>query len=315
MTPHAGRPLTVVMYHYVRPLRRTRYPAIRGRDLDDFNGQLDHLEANYTLLSVDDVVDAIRSGEALPDRAALLTFDDGFSDHFQYVTPILVDRGLTGAFYPPSCAVLRRRLLDVHRIHFVLASGVPPERLAQRISDEITAEFGSITATEHWESPAQPNRFDTAEVIFVKRMLQVALPAPMRTRLVADLFDEYVSVDETAFAEELYCSDDQLRMMCSAGMHIGSHGHDHPWLTSLDADGQRADLTHSIEFLRDIAKGAETPLTICYPHGDFDDVTLEVASSLGFEFGFTTDVRVADLDRDDPLRLPRLDTNDLPTSR
>jgi hypothetical protein len=29
--------LTIVMYHYVRDLARTRYPGIKGRDLSSFH--------------------------------------------------------------------------------------------------------------------------------------------------------------------------------------------------------------------------------------------------------------------------------------
>ena len=35
--------LTVVMYHYVRDLPRTRFPAIHGMRLEHFEGQLDYL--------------------------------------------------------------------------------------------------------------------------------------------------------------------------------------------------------------------------------------------------------------------------------
>lgn len=73
----------------------------------------------------------------------------------------------------------------------------------------------------------------------VKRLLQVALPRPVRSRIAARLFARFVSVDETAFAEELYLSLDQLRLMWRCGMEVGGHGDAHDRLGSLTADEQR----------------------------------------------------------------------------
>jgi hypothetical protein len=39
--------LTIAMYHYVRDLERSRYPGIRGRRINEFKAQLDHIAANY----------------------------------------------------------------------------------------------------------------------------------------------------------------------------------------------------------------------------------------------------------------------------
>src|SRR2546427_3169083 len=52
--------LTVVMYHYVRDLPRTRFPAIHGMRLEHFEGQLDYLTKHYTILDVREILAAIR---------------------------------------------------------------------------------------------------------------------------------------------------------------------------------------------------------------------------------------------------------------
>ncbi len=51
---------------------------------------------------------------------------------------------------------------------------------------------------------------------------------------------------------------------------------------------------------------------IGYPYGAYNDSLLRILRQRGCRAGFTTEVRVADIDHDDPLTLPRLDTNDLP---
>lgn len=48
--------------------------------------------------------------------------------------------------------------------------------------------------------------------------------------------------------------------------------------------------------------------------GGYNEMTIDVLKQYGCVLGFTTDPRVVDIESDDPLELPRLDTNDLPQS-
>ena len=82
--------LTIVMYHYVRDLPRTRYPRIKGRTIEEFEGQLDYIQQHYTVTTTRAVVEASRGGRPLPPNACLLTFDDGFLDHYTTVFPRLL---------------------------------------------------------------------------------------------------------------------------------------------------------------------------------------------------------------------------------
>ena len=52
--------------------------------------------------------------------------------------------------------------------------------------------------------------------------------------------------------------------------------------------------------------------TMCYPYGGFNGSLIEVLRARQIQFGFTVEARIADLDVDDRLTLPRVDTNDLP---
>ena len=85
--------ITIVMYHYVRNLRRSRFPGIKGLDLGLFRAQLSYMERHYTMIRMEDLIAALDGGPSLPERAALLTFDDGFIDHFEFVYPLLDARG------------------------------------------------------------------------------------------------------------------------------------------------------------------------------------------------------------------------------
>jgi peptidoglycan/xylan/chitin deacetylase (PgdA/CDA1 family) len=310
-----GRRLTAVMYHFVRDLPRTRYPEIKGLTVDDFRGQLDYIGRHFNPVGVEDLLSAIRSPEEpLPPRALLLTFDDGYRDHFDNVLPILLESGLSGCFFPPAKAVTEHEVLDVNKIHFILAAEPDKTRILDSLFAMVAEARGEfdLQASEDYERKlAHAGRFDPAEVILIKRLLQRELPEVLRRRITDSLFREYVTEDEAAFSQELYMGVSDLRAMRDAGMWIGSHGYDHYWLDSLDEQAQEREVDRSLTFLQSL--GCDLgDWVIGYPYGAFNDSLLGTLRERGCQAGFTTEVRIADLDRDDPLTLPRLDTNDLP---
>ncbi|MFW2335038.1 polysaccharide deacetylase family protein [Ilumatobacter sp.] len=306
--------LTIVMYHYVRELDRTRYPMIKGLELAGFRRQLDYLQSNHTIVRMEDVIAAIRGHGDLPPGAALLTFDDGYAEHFDLVFPILHDRGLQGSFFPPVATVRHGELLDVNRVHFVLASCDSPTRLAAAIDSAVSSADRAdvLSPSEYRNEWAHPNRFDDVETIYVKRMLQTALPPDFRASVARDLFDRFVSVDEAAFASELYLSEEQARLMVSCGMYFGSHGVSHHWLNRVDRDTQQAEIDGSIEFLGSIGMPVTDHWAMCYPFGGWDDSLIDILEAANCTVGVTTEVATAMIGEHDPLRLPRFDTNDLP---
>jgi peptidoglycan/xylan/chitin deacetylase (PgdA/CDA1 family) len=307
------QPLTVVMYHYVRDLTRSRYPRIRGLTVDDFRVQLKHLQERFQIVSMNDVVAASRGETTLPADAAVLTFDDGYLEHYTIAFPLLAEAGLSGAFYPPAGAVQQRELLDVNRIHFMLAGTDDHKGIVSQLDalvDSVRSSHDLPTRDEYWSQFGIANRFDTAEVIYIKRMLQVGLPEHLRTVIGRRLFQSVQGIDEAVLAEELYLTVPQLKVMHANGMHIGSHGDRHVWLNSLTAEQQRDEIDASLEFLRQVHPSAARDWTIAYPYGGWNESLLEVVQSRGGVLGFTTQVAQSNLGADRPLLLPRFDTND-----
>jgi peptidoglycan/xylan/chitin deacetylase (PgdA/CDA1 family) len=311
-----NRKLTVVMYHYVRDLKRSPFPAIKGLSVERFCRQLDYIQARYTPIAVEDLLESLSSPQKdLPQNSILLTFDDGYIDHFTNVFPLLDARGIQGCFFPPAQAILEHKVLDVNKIHFILAT-LPD---AANLLDQVFAllpEFGSEhtlkTREAYLSSVSGEHRYDSREVTVLKRLLQRELPEPVREEIVRRLFAEYVTSDETAFACELYMSLDQISCLRRNGMHVGSHGFTHAWLNHLSREAQTVEIERSLDFLQKLDIGRDA-WTMCYPYGGLNDSLLQILRTRQCRLGFTVEARVADLDVDDRLALPRIDTNDLPS--
>ncbi len=307
-------PLTIVTYHFVRDLQNSRYPAIKGRTLDEFGRQLEYFGRRYVVVTTSDVVAACKGEEALPDNAIWLTFDDGYLDHYTNVFPKLYERKMHGAFFPAVNAAIHGKLLEVNQAHFIRAAEPDPAVIIKEIHAFIDGHEGHDEVRpfeDYWREYAKPVRFDSAEIWFIKSILQHALPASVRTVLVDKLFAKFVSMDQRAFAAELYASVDQLRLMQDCGMYIGGHGAKHLRLNQLSDEDKRAEITESVDFLRQL--GAPTSdWVMCYPYGESDETLRHAAKEAGCAVGLTIRKGLVEVGEDDPLQLPRIDTIELP---
>lgn len=307
---NADKPLlTTVMYHYVRPVADSAFPRLKALELDHFFGQLDHLQANYDMISASDLSEALAGGTVLPPRPCLLTFDDGYIDHYRYVFPALKARGISGVFFPPRSSSLGRKMLEVNRIQFILAAHPAPETLADEL-DILLLSDGRFAPLALRKAYFSPNRYDGPGVAYAKRLLQHVLPAELRTELTGQLFRRHVNEDEQSFGEDLYLSVDHAREMRAAGMAFGGHGDLHLWHDQASPDQLAREVAGSVATLTRIG-GPVSGGSYCYPFGGQNDVVREAVSRAGFSTGFTVVPELWSL-ADDPMRISRLDTNDLP---
>ena len=313
--------VTVVMYHYVRDLKNSRYPNIKGLDIEKFKKQIKFFKENYNFIRMEDLIEYYKSPnkKSLPDKSILLTFDDGYKDHYTYVLPVLLENNIQGSFYIPTKCFQDKEVLDVNKIHFILESCIgEEEKILKEIEEYLEKNKDSrilLSYDDYFKEYAVDSRFDKKEVIFIKRMLQVVLPEDYRKKLLDILFKKYVCtigdkiISERAFWEELYLTPEQIRMMEKLGMHIGFHSHDHVWLNSLSKEEQEFQIKSSIDYFKEIGVKTEK-MTLSYPYGGYNEESVELIKKYEIPLAFTTKVAIADLNKDENYALPRLDTND-----
>jgi len=306
--------LTVLMYHYIRDFQKTDYPRIKGLDVRDFHEQVLYLKKHYNILSIEEIIYSIENNVALPQKAAILTFDDGYADHYDYALPILDKYNIKGSFYIPAKTIEEKKVLDVNKIHFILAIQTNISEIIIYLQEKLL-EFKdkyNLKSFEYYYSKlAIANRFDHKDIIFIKRLLQVELDEALRNHIVDELFTKTLRRPEDAFSQELYLTKNQITEMVSAGMHIGSHGYEHYWWNHLTKEELKVDLNKSLGFLDSIGVNMKN-WTACYPYGSYSEDAIKILKEKNCKLAFTTKVAVANLQSDNLLLIPRLDTNDLP---
>ena len=307
------RELSIVMYHYTRDLKHSRYPEIKGLDLPLFRQQIAFFKENFNVVTMEEVIDAAEGKSSLPQNAVLLTFDDGYSDHYSFAFPILEQAGVQGSFFIPGKVFTTHQLLDVNKIHYILASAdifTLVNDVLERMDYYRGNEYQYPSNHELIQQYAVPSRFDVKETVFVKKMLQTVLPEKLRNRISSDLFEKYVGITETQLAHELYMNEDQIRTMKRHGMFIGIHGYDHYWLGNLSPEEMQRDVSLALDAMDEFIDRRHWVMN--YPYGSYSTDVVNYIKSQGACLGLTTEVRAAAIGLDDALLLPRFDCNDFP---
>ena len=309
--------VTIIMYHYVRDLKNSRYPDIKGLDISLFYEQIEYLKKHYHFTTMETIIDSIKNNSSIPDKSVLLTFDDAYSDHFKYVFPFLEKHKIQGSFFPPVKAITDHTVLDVNKIHFILASEDDKSKIISEIKNEIDKyrkDYNLKSFSFYYDKLDLDNRFDTSDVNFIKRLLQIELEESLRNIITNNLFEKIVGIDEDLFSKELYMDIEQIQCMNRNGMHIGSHGYDHYRLGSLDRQKQKVEIEKSLEFLTNIGSDKDN-WTMCYPYGNYNDITIKLLKEYNCKLALTSQVNIADIKKHNKYTLPRLDTNDIPKDK
>jgi len=300
------------MYHYVRP-PPAGLPYFRYLHVDNFRRQLDWLAERHRFISREEFINSVDSGRAAD--GVLLTFDDAFVDHHEHVLPELAARGLWGIFYVPTMILEPGRLLDVHRVHWILGrlGGLRAMALTKQLVSDDMLSHAHVEDFHRLTYVLQDN--DDATNLFKRTMnyfISYEHREPILDRLMVRVLD---GVDESGLKARFYLSRDQIKAMHGAGMMIGSHAVNHPVMSKLDDAGQEREISWSFGALEGLV--GERTRTFCYPYGGFHTFTATTERLLadhGARFSFNVEARdISDQDLSHrPQALPRYDCNHFP---
>ena len=97
--------IIIVMYHYVRQIKGSKYPNIKGLEFENFKKQINFFSKKFNIISHNEFLEIIKSKKIPKKPSIMLTFDDGFIDHYKYVFQHLRQKRISACFYPPitSC--------------------------------------------------------------------------------------------------------------------------------------------------------------------------------------------------------------------
>src|SRR5688572_22873000 len=101
-------PISVLMYHSVSPgTSESRVPYYETvTDPDAFARQIEFLHTNnYSVLDLESAAKRLENGEGIPEKAVVITFDDGYEDFLAYAWPVLKRYNYPATVFLPTAYI------------------------------------------------------------------------------------------------------------------------------------------------------------------------------------------------------------------
>tara|TARA_S200000501_G_scaffold376655_1_gene432250 strand:- start:669 stop:1622 length:954 start_codon:yes stop_codon:yes gene_type:complete len=299
-------------YHFIRKKNDIFYKNINYLDFNKFKNQITNFEKIFNIIGFDDALDVLNSRRKYKKPFLLLTFDDGYMDHYKYVLPFLLKKKHKGLFYPFANSLKKGFITDTNKIHFILAKNTKIEMIENEIITYLKnfTKYNLKKINVAREIIYKNRRYDNHKISFVKRLLQYYLPSKIRYKINDYLFKKLVTKDKLEFYERLYLKKKHLKEMKNHNMHFGSHGTSHNYLGFMSSKEQNLEIKNSLIFLKNLFP-KENNFSICYPYGSFNKETIKIVKKYNFKLGLSNSYGSVNLQKKNNLfTLPRYDTND-----
>ncbi len=217
------------------------------KNVRQFKDDLDFLLERYSLVSLFDIMGFLKNGCSLPEKAFLLTFDDGFREMQDVVAPILLEKGVPATFFLNSDFIDNKKLCYLHKASLLV------EKIHKGISPGIEGEIRGILVKMG---------------LSFSELSEGILKVDYRRRDVLDRIAKVLIIDFQRYLNEKqpYLTSCQVRALIDQGFTIGAHSIDHPNYSTLSLAEQLEQTIMSIKHIREKFKldyGA-----FAFPHND-----------------------------------------------
>ena len=245
-------------------------------DAERFGRHLDQLRRTAHPLSLDELLDSFEGRRHLPQRAVLITFDDGHRSVLDVALPMLRERGL------PAVA-------------FVVAGIVGSDRPFWWTEVIDLATHGGVVDGMASLSPHD----------LVRSLKRV--PDERRRAAIVEL--RSTAARAASPMPQLTAKD--LRTLETGGIMVGNHTWSHPCLPRCQDGTKRHEIEDAHRTLTRILGHA--PGAFAYPDGGRDHVSAAILDELGYRAGFLFDHHLSPMRPPDRLAVSRLRVNSTTT--
>ncbi|HKU15950.1 MAG TPA: polysaccharide deacetylase family protein [Steroidobacteraceae bacterium] len=267
----AGRRGRLLIFTFHRVLAEPDPLLPDEPDARFFAQQMDWVRDYCCVLPLPEAVRRLADG-SLPERAACITFDDGYANNYDVALPILKARNLPATIFIAVDAVRRGIMWNDFAIEALRRArpdadlselGLPPGALAGAGASRAAA---ITSALEHLKYQPPGERWDRAQELFARMTGGASPPRLMMT-------------------------DETVAKLTREGIDVGAHTVNHPILTAIPAAEARTEIEGSRRWVADVTGVA--PKSFAYPNGragrDYDSAHVAMVRDAGFALAVSTD--------------------------
>ena len=256
-----------------------------------FERQMRYLKDHCHLLSLAAFLQFHKHSEALPKRAVIVTFDDGWEDNYLYAFPILERYQIPATIFLTAGFMGTERLFWPEKVSFCLA--------------KLRGSFHGATGIPEFFRPYfdRVSRHPDRAIILDELIEEMKRMDPTRrARLISEIERLLPETAGAGSPANRLMNWGQVVEMHKAGIHFGSHGMTHRLLTQLSAE----EITEEVRASKTvIEEKLQTEIDMfAYPNGNYNDAIIRILREAGYKLAVTTEPGLNAVGTD-PLRLKR----------
>jgi len=289
-----GPSIVILRYHSVQDDPAEHESTIGSsivHSTEEFREQMRIISHHYNPVSMDELLDHLENGVALPSYPVVVTFDDGYKDNLEIAGPILAEFNIPATFYIVVNAIANQVNLSPWFMRVRRAFSVTEEPL--------------------WEDGdgKQYSLSDMKQRMAARRAAMAYCGTSTGETQLARVkeVEQSLSAPYYKAGEELMLSKDEVNELKEAGHIIGSHTLSHPNLAYIEEKEAGYEMAQSRTELEEII--GEPVRHFAYPNPILDPNWNENTRKLLKEHGYKTAVTCDGgcvKYGDDPLSLKRV---------
>jgi len=273
----------ILLYHLIFPdsTPSTAWNAGNILRLSSFQKQMLWLKRHFSIVPLSEYTAQVKSNPAYSKNHFTITFDDGYHQVFDLVSPFLIQQGIPATFFVTSSHLQDNRLL-----WFVYLNALSSENVYQslEIDGNILPLADAKSKYSTWKRLIHLARLSQDPLGFVQKISRkYPLPEAVLRKYAGLTLEQLASFGKTDL------------------LTLGGHTHSHPYLDQLSASGQEEQMRINKTILEQ-ASGKPVHY-FAYTGGVYNADSIQAVKRVGFQAALA--VRPLRLGDDPLLELPR----------
>ena len=284
----ASEALHIFLLHRIHPGHDPLWNPIHP---ELFSRVLSYLKKDFDFILLEDYL--LNPFPKRKKKLCAITFDDGYKDYIDYALPILRKYQCPASMYvvtdciekniPPWTYILNHAFIHTGHLHL----------------DINTESFPKALKTTKWKNKDE-------RVAFARKLSPYFKTITHGERI--NLYKEIIrQFNDIEFPTGLMLTWNEVKEIQHNNTAVGSHTVTHPLLSKKLFTGEELqyELKGSADIIRE--KTGNTPVSIAYPFGSYNEAAKQMASKAGYKFALTTIPYLYDKTKYDLFEIPRVE--------
>jgi peptidoglycan/xylan/chitin deacetylase (PgdA/CDA1 family) len=222
-----------IYYHTVsdRQPPHLKY-LIHMKNSKEFERDIDFLFKNYEFISISNFIENTHVNKHLGKKKIVLTFDDGYSEVYDIVQPILQQKGI------PAAIFITTDFLDNQDLFYKCKISLVKDTIMR-----LPLESSTIMQLSQISRQKMSSNYDIIKFIDSLQYKDVSLLNSIAKEVGID-FDKYLNLNKP------YLTSEQIFTLIDKGFEIGAHSLDHPYFGKISFDEQLQQTKASMDIIQ-----------------------------------------------------------------